>query len=62
MGTYRGLSKELFYSSVSQEFVIALYGKGTNKVPLGTDIFGNITKLDNKINELRISFLVVREF
>ena len=49
---YRGLSMELSYSSVGQEFVIALHGKGTYKVPLGTDIYGNITRLDNKMNEL----------
>lgn len=52
LGTYRGLSMKLSYSSVSQEFVIALHGKGTYKVPLGTDIYGNITRLDNKMNEL----------
>ena len=52
LGTYRGLSMELSYSSVSQEFVIVLHGKGTYKVPLGTDIYGNITRLDNKMNEL----------
>ena len=52
LGTYRGLSMELSYSSVSQEFVISLHGKGTYKVPLGTDIYGNITRLDNKMNEL----------
>ena len=52
MGSYRGLSMELSYSSVGQEFVIALHGKGTYKVPLGTDIYGNITRLDNKMNEL----------
>lgn len=52
LGTYRGLSMELSYSSVSQEFVIALHGKGTYKVPLGTDIYGNIIRLDNKMNEL----------
>ena len=52
LGSYRGLSMELSYSSVGQEFVIALHGKGTYKVPLGTDIYGNITRLDNKMNEL----------
>ena len=56
LGTYRGLSMELSYSSVSQEFVIALHGKGTYKVPLGTDIYGNITRLDNKMNELPDNF------
>lgn len=52
LGAYRGLSMELSYSSVSQEFVIALHGNGIYKVPLGTDIYGNITRLDHKINEL----------
>ena len=52
LGAYRGLSMELSYSSASKEFVIALHGKGTYKVPLGTDIYGNITRLDNKLNEL----------
>ena len=52
LGSYRGLSMELSYSSVGQEFVIALHGKGTYKVPLGTDIYGNITRIDNKMNEL----------
>lgn len=61
LGTYRGLSMELSYSSVSQEFVIALHGKGTYKVPLGTDIYGNITRLDNKMNELSDNLSRCRE-
>jgi len=52
LGVYRGLSMELAYSSASQEFVITLRGKGKYRVPLGTDIYGNITRLDNKMNEL----------
>ena len=52
LGAYRGLSMELAYSSASQEFVITLRGKGKYRVPLGTDIYGNITRLDNKMNEL----------
>ena len=52
LGAYRGLSMELAYSSSSQEFVITLRGKGKYRVPLGTDIYGNITRLDNKMNEL----------
>ena len=45
LGAYRGLSMELAYSSSSQEFVITLRGKGKYRVPLGTDIYGNITRL-----------------
>ena len=61
LGAYRGLSMELSYSSASKEFAIALHGKGTYKVPLGTDIHGNITRLDNKINELPDNLLRCRE-
>lgn len=61
LGVYRGLAMELSYASVSQEFVIALRGKGTYRVPLGTDIYGNITRLDNKINELPDNLTRCRE-
>lgn len=58
LGAYRGLSMELSYSSDSKEFAIALHGKGTYKVPLGTR---NITRLDNKINELSDNLSRCRE-
>lgn len=35
--------------SIAKEFVIALKGKLTYHVSLGTDIHGNITRLDNEI-------------
>ena len=61
LGAYRGLSMELAYSSASQEFVITLKGKGKYRVPLGTDIYGNITRLDNKMNELPDNLFRCRE-
>lgn len=51
LGAYRGLSMELSYNTFSKEFVIALKGKRTYRVTLGTDIYGNITRLDNEIEK-----------
>lgn len=51
LGAYRGLSMELSYNTFSKEFVIALKGKRTHRVALGTDIYGNITRLDNEIEK-----------
>ena len=42
---------ELSYNTFSKEFVIALKGKRTYRVSLGTDIYGNITRLDNEIEK-----------
>ena len=49
LGAYRGMKMELFFDMFKQEFVIALKGKLTHDVPIGTDIHGNITRLDNEI-------------
>lgn len=49
LGVYRGMKMALSYNTFSKEFVIALKGKLTHNVPLGTDIHGNITRLDNEI-------------
>lgn len=51
LGAYRGLSMEIYYNTFSKEFVIALKGKRTHRVTLGTDIYGNITRLDNEIEK-----------
>ena len=52
LGSYRGLSMELEYNSLSKEFVITLKGKGSYSVALGTDSHGNITRIDNRIERL----------
>ena len=51
LGAYRGLAMELSYSTFSKDFVIALQGKRAHHVTLGTDIHGNITRLDNEIEK-----------
>ena len=51
LGAYRGLAMELSYSTFSKDFVITLQGKRAYHVTLGTDIHGNITRLDNEIEK-----------
>ena len=52
LGAYRGFAMELSYSTFSKDFVITLQGKRVYHVPLGTDIFGNITRIDNEIEKI----------
>ena len=52
LGRYRGFPMKLSYDSFQKVFIISMYGKQVYHVPLGSDIHGNITRLDNKIQEL----------
>lgn len=61
LGTYRGLTMELSYHVVAKEFVIELKGRRTYSVALGTDIYGNITRLDNEIDKLPDNLIRCRE-
>lgn len=61
LGTYRGLTMELSYHVIAKEFVIELKGKRTYSVALGTDIYGNITRLDNEIDKLPDNLIRCRE-
>ena len=61
LGAYRGLSMELSYNSLSAGFVVILKGKQAYRVALGTDIFGNITRIDNEIEKFTDSLERCRE-
>lgn len=52
LGDYRGLLMELSYNGLTKEFVVALKGTRFYHVPLGTDIYGNITRIDNEIEKI----------
>lgn len=52
IGSYRGFEMQLFYEAFSKEYRVALKGQLTHTVSLGTDIHGNITRLDNALNGL----------
>lgn len=49
LGRYRGFSMKLHFDSLSRNYVITLQGELSYPVTLGTDIFGNIQRLDNAI-------------
>jgi len=49
LGMYRGFNMKLHFDSMKREFIITLQGDLSYPVSLGTDIFGNIQRLDNTI-------------
>lgn len=51
LGDYRGMRMELSYDSFAKNFVVTLKGTGIYHVSLGTDIYGNITRIDNEIEK-----------
>ncbi|MCD8144722.1 MAG: SNF2-related protein [Oscillospiraceae bacterium] len=49
LGSYRGFQMELSFDSFNKEFMIALKGSMTHRVPIGTDARGNLIRLDNAL-------------
>lgn len=49
IGEYRGFSMELLFDTVERNYVVRLKGETSRNVPLGEDIHGNITRIDNGI-------------
>lgn len=52
VGSYRGFEMELSYEVFSKEYQVSLKGVLSHRVSLGTDVFGNITRMDNALNGL----------
>lgn len=52
LGQYRGFSMVLAYDGRSNEYRITLKGTLSYTVTLGADVFGNITRLDNALENL----------
>lgn len=52
LGQYRGFSMVLAYDGKSNEYRITLKGTLSHTVTLGADVFGNITRLDNALENL----------
>ena len=47
LGQYRGFEMEIFFDSLFKEYKVSLTGAHEHSMTLGTDIFGNILRLDN---------------
>jgi hypothetical protein len=52
VGRYRGFDMDLSYNPTFNEYYMTLKGALSHNVSLGTDIFGNITRIDNVLEGL----------
>lgn len=50
IGTYRGFSMELSFDTFRREYQLVLCHQLRHKVSLGTDIYGNIQRMDNALD------------
>ena len=61
IGSYRGLTLELSFDSFSQEYRLTMIGQLRHVVTLGTDVFGNIQRMDNLLETLPVKEQACRE-
>ena len=61
IGSYRGLTLELSFDSFSQEYRLTMVGQLRHVVTLGTDVFGNIQRMDNLLESLPLKEQACRE-
>ena len=61
IGEYRGFAMELSFDSFSREYKLSLKNELTHCVSLGTDIHGNITRLDNALDGFEIKMQACEE-
>ena len=52
LGSYRGFAMELYFDPLSREYKITLIGSLRHTATLGTDLYGNIQRLDNTLESL----------
>ena len=50
LGQYRGFDMTLFFESLKREYRLELKGSMCYAIPLGKDLYGNITRIDNALN------------
>ena len=61
IGDYRGFSMDLSFDTTTKVFYVSLKGHLSHKVELGTDVFGNLQRLDNALEGLPKRLEVVKE-
>jgi len=52
VGSYRGFTTYIEYDSMNREFVMTLKNEIQHKVTLGSDVFGNIQRIDNVLESI----------
>lgn len=52
IGTYRGFHMELLFDSKEKAYCLLLKNRLSYTVELGTDVLGNLTRIDNKLEQI----------
>ena len=52
LGEYRGFKMELEFDTFERAYAVKLKGYFTHSVTLGTDVYGNITRIDNAVDNI----------
>lgn len=61
IGSYRGLTLELSFDTFAREYRLTMIGQLRHTVTLGTDVFGNLQRMDNALEGLPIKEQTCRE-
>lgn len=61
VGSYRGLTLELAFDTFAREYRLTMIGQLRHMVTLGTDVFGNLQRMDNALEGLPIKEQACRE-
>ncbi|MDE6590351.1 MAG: helicase, partial [Oscillospiraceae bacterium] len=61
LGQYRGFDMDLSFDNFSRNYEITIKGALRHMVTLGTDIFGNILRLDNVLGTMEERLIANRE-
>ncbi|MDD4415925.1 MAG: SNF2-related protein [Proteiniphilum sp.] len=52
IGSYRGFAMHLSFDSFEREYKLSLKGAMTHNIMLGTDVYGNLTRIDNALADM----------
>ena len=52
LGEYRGFKMELEFDTFERAYAVKLKGHFTHSITLGTDVYGNITRIDNAVDNI----------
>ena len=61
IGDYRGFSMDLSFDTTTKVFYVSLKGHLSHKVELGTDVFGNLQRLDNALEGLPKRLEIIKD-
>jgi len=53
IGEYRGFNMLLGFNSLEKTFTLTMKNKASHSIELGTDVYGNIQRIDNCLNRIK---------